>query len=99
MCDTAALLAMLLIAANTYSLIMFHYYFTYEENLLFEQIFDQTPKSSYLTIIQHKPVFLVVYVLCDITLLFCGIYRLRIKKKSKHYIKTGKGKIRSPGRK
>ena len=36
----------LLIAANTYSLIMFHYYFTYEENLLF----DQTPKSSYLTI-------------------------------------------------
>lgn len=88
LCDTAALLAMLLIAANTYSLIMFHYYFTYEENLLF----DQTPKSSYLTIIQHKPVFLVVYVLCDITLLFCGIYRLRIKKKSKHYIKTGKSK-------
>lgn len=80
LCDTAALLAMLLIAANTYSLIMFHYYFTYEENLLFEQIFDQTPKSSYLTIIQHNPVFLEVYVLCDITLLFCGIYRLRIKK-------------------
>ena len=46
LCDTAALLSMLLIAANTYSLIMFHYYFTYEENLLF----DQTPKSSYLTI-------------------------------------------------
>ena len=71
------LLATIGILGNTLILIIFQNTWTYEEL--------PTPKSSYLTIIQHNPIFVIIYILCGLVLLMCAIYRLskRIQRKEK----------------
>ena len=63
------LLATIGILGNTLILIIFQNTWTYEE----------------LTIIQHNPIFAIIYILCGLVLLMCAIYRLskRIQGKEK----------------
>lgn len=65
---------------NTIILMIIRNTWTYEEVSYLE--FTPTPKSSYLTIIQYNPVFAIVYFVCGMGLLLCGVYRLigHIKK-------------------
>lgn len=68
---------------NEQTLIIFQNTWTYEELPILK--FEPTPKSSYLTIIQHNPIFAIIYILCGLVLLMCAIYRLskRIQGKEK----------------
>lgn len=68
------LLATIGILGNTLILIIFQNTLTYEEVPFWD--FSPTPKSSYLTIIQHNPIFGIVYIFCGMVLLLCGVYRL-----------------------
>ncbi len=72
-----------LLARNTLILIIFQNTWTYEEFPILK--FEPTPKSSYLTIIPHNPIFAIIYILCGLVLLMCAIYRLskRIQGKEK----------------
>lgn len=78
------LLAIIGILGNTLILIIFQNTWTYEELPILKK-FEPTPKSSYLTIIQHNPIFAIIYILCGLVLLMCAIYRLlrRIQGKEK----------------
>ena len=71
------------ILGNTLILIIFQNTWTYEELSILK--FEPTPKSSYLTIIHHNPIFAITYILCGLVLLMCAIYRLsrRIQGKEK----------------
>lgn len=53
------LLATIGILGNTLILIIFQNTWTYEELPILK--FEPTPKSSYLTIIQHNPIFAIIY--------------------------------------
>lgn len=77
------LLATIGILGNTLILIIFQNTWTYEKLPILK--FEPTPKSSYLTIIQHNPIFVIIYILCGLVLLMCAIYRLskRIQGKEK----------------
>lgn len=77
------LLATIGILGNTLILTIFQNTWTYEELPILK--FKPTPKSSYLTIIQHNPIFVIIYILCGLVLLMCAIYRLskRIQGKEK----------------
>lgn len=77
------LLATIGILGNTLILIIFQNTWTYEELPILK--FEPTPKSSYLTIIQHNPIFAIIYILCGLVLLMCAIYRFskRIQGKEK----------------
>ena len=68
------LLATIGILGNTLILIIFQNTWTYEKLPILK--FEPTPKSSYLTIIQHNPIFAIIYILCGLVLLMCAIYRL-----------------------
>lgn len=78
-CELVATIGLL---GNTIILIIFRNTLTYEEVSFLD--FSPTPKSSYLTIIQHNPIFAIVYIFCGMVLLLCGVYRLikHIKKTS-----------------
>lgn len=71
------LLAAIGLLGNTLILMIFRNTWTYEKIPILE--FKPTPKSSYLTIMQYNPIFTIVYILCGMVLLLCGVYRL-IKK-------------------
>ena len=77
------LLATIGILGNTFILNIFQNTWTYEKLHILK--FEPTPKSSYLTIIQHNPIFVIIYILCGLDLLMCAIYRLlrRIQGKEK----------------
>ena len=64
------LLATIGILGNTLILIIFQNTWTYEKLPILK--FEPTPKSSYLTIIQHNPIFVIIYILCGLVLLMCG---------------------------
>ena len=66
------LLATIVLLVNTFILIIFQNTITYEKVTLFEI----TPKSSYLTIMQHNPIFGIIYMTCGVILLICAIDRL-----------------------
>lgn len=68
------LLATIGLLGNTIILIIFRNTWTYEEISLFD--FSPIQKSSYLTIIQHNPIFAILYIFCGMVLLLCGVYRL-----------------------
>lgn len=68
------LLAVIGLLGNTIILIIFRNTWSYEEISLLD--FSPIQKSSYLTIIQHNPIFAIVYIFCGIVLLLCGVYRL-----------------------
>lgn len=68
------LLAAIGLLGNTIILIIFRNTLSYEEVSLWD--FSPIPKSSYLTIIQHNPIFGIVYIFCGMVLLLCGVYRL-----------------------
>lgn len=68
------LLAAIGLLGNTIILIIFRNTWTYEEVPFWD--FSPTPKSSYLIIIQHNPVFAIVYIFCGTALLLCGVYKL-----------------------
>lgn len=74
------LLAVIGIIVNTIILMIIRETWTYEKVPYWD--FNPTPKSSIITIIQYNPVLEIVYVLCSIVLLLCGVYRLikHIKK-------------------
>lgn len=85
--EICELLSAIGLFVNTTVLIVFRNIWTYEE----------FPKSSYLTIMQHNPIFAIIYILCGGILLFCGINKLvnyvNIKRKRKRkslYIKSKK---------
>lgn len=77
MCQIIELLATIVLLVNTFILIIFQNTITYEKVTLFEI----TPKSSYLTIIQHNPIFTIVFMTCGVILLICAIDRLIKYKK------------------
>lgn len=68
------LLSTIGLLGNTIILIIFRNTWTYEEVSFLN--FSPTPKSSYLTIIQHNPIFAIMYAFCGMVLLLCGVYRL-----------------------
>ena len=76
------LLATIVLLVNTFILIIFQNTITYEKVTLFEI----TPKSSYLTIMQHNPIFGIIYMTCGVILLICAIDRLIKYTKSKSRI-------------
>ena len=77
------ILATIGVLGNTLILIIFQNTWTYEELPILK--FEPIQKSSYLTIIQHNPIFAIIYILCGLILLMCVIYRLsrRIHGKEK----------------
>lgn len=77
MCQIIELLATIVLLVNTFILIIFQNTITYEKVTLFEI----TPKSSYLTIMQHNPIFTIVFMTCGVILLICAIDRLIKYKK------------------
>lgn len=79
------LLSTIGLLGNTIILIIFRNAWTYEEVSFLN--FSPTPKSSYLTIIQHNPIFAIMYAFYGMVLLLCEVYRL-----IKHIVKRkGKG--------
>lgn len=58
---------------------------TFQNTISYEQVpmFEPTPKSSCLTIMQHQPSFAIVYIICFTVLLCSGMCILveHIKKK------------------
>lgn len=60
------------ILVNTVSLVIFRNTISYEKILLGSPI----QKSNYLTIIQHNPIFGMIYVVCVTVLVLCELYQL-----------------------
>lgn len=81
------LLATIGILGNTLILIIFQNTWTYEELPILK--FEPTPKSSYLTIIQHNPIFAIIYILCGLVLLMCAIYRLSKRIRERKRVNEG----------
>lgn len=60
------------ILVNTVSLVIFRNTISYEKISLG----SPTQKSNYLTIIQHNPIFGMIYVVCVTVLVLCELYEL-----------------------
>lgn len=60
------------ILVNTVSLVIFRNTISYEKISLG----SPTQKSNYLTIIQHNPIFAMIYVVCVTVLVLCELYEL-----------------------
>ena len=60
------------ILVNTVSLVIFRNTISYEKISLC----SPTQKSNYLTIIQHNPIFGMIYVVCVTVLVLCELYEL-----------------------
>jgi len=66
------------ILVNTVSLVIFRNTISYEKISLG----SPTQKSNYLTIIQHNPMFGMIYVVCVTVLILCELYEVFISTRT-----------------